>query len=247
MLTEICRFNAKRMAALIDEDARDNLQGLLDKRAQLVRAELEALELQYPQYAKLLRTASLSRVGLRWEAARYGRLFRDGVVGDKLHRALTDQAERMIRESRKRLHLDTGLDPEMLITAQPLFRDLDAKDRRWLRRRLRSRLVAPGETVVRKGERGSEMFFIASGALEVQVTPDPVKLGTGDFFGELALLGPARRRNADVVALGFCRLLVLRRRDVKKLVARNQEVAAKIKDAAAARARTRKPAELLAS
>ena len=197
VLSEICMFNAGRMPALIGEDASENLQKLLDKRAELVRAELEALELQYPHYAKALRTASLSRVGLRWEAARYGRLFRDGVVGDKLHRALTSEAERLIRKSRKSLRLDMGLNPETLIGAVPLFEDLDAKGRRWLSRRLKSRLVAPGETVVSEGERGFEMYFIASGALEVRVNPDPVKLKTGDFFGELALLGtgtPTQRR-----------------------------------------------------
>ncbi|MDH3661094.1 MAG: cyclic nucleotide-binding domain-containing protein, partial [Alphaproteobacteria bacterium] len=145
-------------------------------------------------------------------------------------------AEHMIRQSRKRPHLDMGLDPEALLSAVPLFQELDAKDRRWLKRRLRPRLVAPGEMVVTKGERGFEMYFIASGALEVRVAPEAIKLKTGDFFGELALLGPARRRNADVVALGFCRLLVLRQRDVRKLVAKNQEFGARIKSAAATRA-----------
>ena len=234
---ELCRFNAERMAALIGEDARDNLQKLLDKRSGLIKAELEALELQYPQYAKALRSASLQRVGLRWEEARYGRLFRDGVVGEELHRSLTNDAGRLIQASRKRPHLDMGLDPRSMLKAVPLFQDLDARDQRWLSRRLRSRLVAPGEMVVTKGERGSEMYFIASGALEVRVAPEPVKLKTGDFFGELAILGPARRRNASVAALGFCRLLVLRHRDVKKLVARNQDVAVKIENAAAARSK----------
>jgi CPA1 family monovalent cation:H+ antiporter len=191
--------------------------------------------------------AALQRVGLRFEEARYGRLFRDGVVGDHLHRALTEDAERLIRQSRKRPHLDMGLDPRSLLTAVPLFQDLDSRDRDWLRRRLKPRLVAPGEMVVAKGERGFEMYFIASGALEVRVTPDPVKLGTGDFFGELALLGPARRRNADVVALGYCRLLVLRRRDVKELVARSQGVAQKIKHAAALRMSGGRFSERLAS
>ena len=234
-LQELCLFNANRMTALIGEDARDNLQKLLDKRAGLISAELEALELQYPRYAQELRTAALQRVGLRWEEARYGRLFRDGVVGDELHRSLIGHAERLIQQSRKRPHLDMRLDPQSLIAAVPLFQDLDAREQRWLKRRLRSRLVAPGEMVVARGERGYEMYFIASGALEVRVSPEPVKLKTGDFFGELALMGPARRRNADVVALGYGRLLVLRQRDVKKLVARNQDVAARIEHAAAAR------------
>jgi len=234
-LRELIIFNAERMATLIGDDARDNLQMLLDKRALLLGNELEALELQYPHYARDLRVAALHRAGLRWEEARYGRLFRDGVVGDELHRALIDDAQRLIQQSQRRPHLDIGLRSEALIAAVPLFHDLGEKDMRWLSRRLKSRLIAPGDTVVAKGDRGYEMYFIASGAVEVRVEPTPIKLKTGDFFGELALLKPAGRRNADVVALGFCRVLVLRHRDFKKLVAKDKDVADKIAKAAASR------------
>ncbi len=236
-LEAVSTFNAERLAPFVGEDAVENLKTLLDKRAALIRDELEALELQYPQYAKDLRIAALQRAGLRWEEARYGRFFRDGVVGDDLYRTLITDAQRQIHVSRRRPRLDMGLRPKTLITALPLFQDLNKKDMRWLTRRLRPRLVAPGEKVVSKGDRGYEMYFVASGALDVQVEPDLVKLKSGDFFGELAVMGPASRRTADVVALGFCRLLVLRRRDFKALVARNEDIAKKIEQAAVSRMR----------
>jgi CPA1 family monovalent cation:H+ antiporter len=234
-LEELCLFNAERMASLIGEDATDNLKMLLDKRAGLIRDELDALELQYPHYAKDLRVAALHRAGLRWEEARYGRLFRDGVVSEELHRTLIGDAQHRIQTSRRRPRLDMGLEPKTLLGAVPLFQDLSDKDTAWLIRRLKSRLVASGDTIIAKGDRGYEMYFIASGALEVRVEPEFIKLKSGDFFGELALMNPARRRNADVVALGFCRLLVLRQRDFVKLVARDSDVASKIEKAAAAR------------
>ncbi len=74
----------------------------------------------------------------------------------------------------------------------------------------------PDEAVVRRGERGDAMYFISSGAVEVRVAPQPVQLGSGEFFGELALL-VAERRNADVVALGYCQLLSLAARDLNRL------------------------------
>ncbi|MGI9492713.1 MAG: cation:proton antiporter, partial [Geminicoccaceae bacterium] len=234
-LQALCLFNAERMAPLIGEDATENLKELLDKRASLIRSGLDALELQYPHYAKDLRVAALHRAGLRWEEARYGRLLRDGVVSEELHRALTGDAQHRIQTSRKRPRLDMGLEPKALLGTVPLFQPLSDKDTAWLARRLKSRLVAPGDTVVAKGDRGYEMYFIASGVVEVRVEPAPIKLKTGQFFGELALMHPARRRNADVVALGFCRLLVLRQRDFKKLVAKNSDVASKIEKAAASR------------
>jgi CPA1 family monovalent cation:H+ antiporter len=46
--------------------------------------------------------------------------------------------------------------------------------------------------------------------VEVQLDTDKVRLGTGEFFGEMALI-MRRPRVADVVALSYCRLLVLRR------------------------------------
>jgi CPA1 family monovalent cation:H+ antiporter len=60
------------------------------------------------------------------------------------------------------------------------------------------------------------MYFISSGAVEVRISSTSVQLGTGDFFGELALL-VADRRNADVVALGYCQLLSLAARDLRRL------------------------------
>jgi CPA1 family monovalent cation:H+ antiporter len=99
----------------------------------------------------------------------------------------------------------------------PLFAALEKPRRKKLCRLLRPRLVLPGEAVVRKGERGDSMYFISSGAVEVRLgDAAPVRLGTGDFFGELALI-TEQPRNADVVALGYCRLLTLSRRDLERL------------------------------
>ena len=67
-----------------------------------------------------------------------------------------------------------------------------------------------------QGERGDAMYFISSGAVEVRIVPNPVHLGTGDFFGEIALL-LAGRRNADVVSLGYCQILSFSSRDLHRL------------------------------
>lgn len=45
-------------------------------------------------------------------------------------------------------------------------------------------------------------FFIVSGAVEVRLPVRHVRLGTGEFFGEMALL-TGRPRQADVVALSY--------------------------------------------
>jgi len=42
-------------------------------------------------------------------------------------------------------------------------------------------------------------------------------MGSGDFFGEMALLS-RRPRQADVVALGYCRVLVLSAADFRRFL-----------------------------
>ncbi len=85
----------------------------------------------------------------------------------------------------------------------------------------------PGERLIRQGERGSDMYFISSGAVEVNVDGRRIQLGRGDFFGELALLG-GRERRADVTALGYCHLLVLNDADFRTLLATDPMIHAHI-------------------
>jgi CPA1 family monovalent cation:H+ antiporter len=67
------------------------------------------------------------------------------------------------------------------------------------------------------------MYFISSGAVEVDVGGQKIQLGRGDFFGELALLG-GRERRADVTALGYCQLLVLDDADFRTLLATDPSI-----------------------
>ena len=61
-----------------------------------------------------------------------------------------------------------------------------------------------------------------------------VQLGNGEFFGEMALLS-GRPRQADVVALTYCRLLVLRKADFERFLAANPEAKAEVNRIAEAR------------
>jgi CRP-like cAMP-binding protein len=63
-----------------------------------------------------------------------------------------------------------------------------------------------------------------------------VRLGSGDFFGEMALLS-GQRRQADVVALGYCQVLVLNAADFRRFLRRYPEAKAEIARTARARAR----------
>ena len=58
-------------------------------------------------------------------------------------------------------------------------------DRRSLSACLNAKRVSAGAIVVRKGDEADGMYFIASGEVEVDVPAGPVRLGEGDFFGEI--------------------------------------------------------------
>ena len=233
VLRALIAFHRERMAGLIGADAAANLDDLLVRRQQGVQRALKALELQYPRYAAALRQHFLMRAGLRRELGRYERLLAEGVIGTELYRSLAGEVEAGIRETRRRPPLDPEYARLAMFARVPMLQGLAPAEQRAIRRLLRTRLVAPDEYIVRAGERGTAMYLIASGAVEVRNLGVPILLGTGDFFGELSILAPTRRRRSDIVALSYCRLLVLSRRDFRKLVRVNPELEARIRAAAA--------------
>lgn len=72
-----------------------------------------------------------------------------------------------------------------------------------------------------------------------------IRLGPGDFFGEMGLLS-GERRSADVTAVDYCDLLILDQKDFKQFVAKYPALRAQLDQMAAQRAAMNKqpsPAE----
>lgn len=82
-------------------------------------------------------------------------------------------------------------------------------------------------TIVRKGQAGDCMYFVAAGEVEVELSGKRIQLGVGSFFGEMALLG-AKFRTANVSTTTSASLLVLDLVDFRALMARHPELAAAI-------------------
>ena len=156
------------------------------------------------------------------------------IVNQDVFEDLQRQLRRRRRSVETRTVLDLGLKRGELVSRVPMFAALDERNRHAVARLLRPRLAVPDEFIVRLGERGDAMYFISSGAVEVRISPEPVRLGSGDFFGELALL-VADRRNADVVALGYCQLLSLAARDLSRLFGTEPALRRHIEDVARVR------------
>ena len=79
-------------------------------------------------------------------------------------------------------------------------------------------LVIKGELIVYKNENPDQKFYLKE----------------GDFFGELALLNN-KPRNANVMAITYVDLYVLKRDVFEFVLSRHPELAKKIQDTAATR------------
>jgi voltage-gated potassium channel len=78
--------------------------------------------------------------------------------------------------------------------------------------------------IIRKGQTGDCMYFIASGEVEVDLPGKKVALGDGAFFGEMALLGK-NLRSANITTTRVSKLLVLDLVDFRVLMARHPDLA----------------------
>jgi CPA1 family monovalent cation:H+ antiporter len=216
VLQNVIAFNRDQIEKVFGAGPRAAMAQQLDQRFGAIDRAIAALKLQYPTYARQLEIQYLARLAARLEDERYRRLRAESIINQDMYEDL----QRKLRPRRRAVEvhptLDLGLKREELVGRVAMFAALDAKTRRSVARMLRPRLAVPDEVIVRKGERGDAMYFISSGAVEVRIEPTPVQLGSGDFFGELALL-VADRRTADVVALGYCQLLSLAARDLHRL------------------------------
>jgi voltage-gated potassium channel len=118
-----------------------------------------------------------------------------------------------------------------MIARVPLFARLDAMAIARIAELLRTRVVAPGSIISRRGDQAECMFFIVSGEVEVNVRPKPVRLREGEFFGEIALLRDTRRQ-ATVRAVSKVQLMVLEKADLHHLMHEHPEIATEITEIA---------------
>jgi voltage-gated potassium channel len=111
-----------------------------------------------------------------------------------------------------------------LVAKVPFFHDVGAAVIADVARLLRPRDFPAGAVIMRRGERGDCMYFVAAGELELRGRRQAISYGPGDFFGELALLTGAPR-NATIVARGACTLLSLDIVDFRQLLGRQADLA----------------------
>ena len=122
---------------------------------------------------------------------------------------------------------------EEVLRKVPLFKDGDMVFLEQVIMALRSKQVAAGELIIRKGELGQELYLLARGKVEVLSDTGQVLkvLSDGDIFGEIGVL-MSKPRTADVRARRACDLFVLQRADFSRILRDNPHIAAAIQQIA---------------
>jgi len=124
-----------------------------------------------------------------------------------------------------------------LLQKVPLFRDLSRKQLQEVARLADEIDVPTGKRLATEGESGHELFVIVEGNATVKTHRGRIiRLGPGEFFGEMSLVdgGP---RSANVDAASDMRLLVVGRREFWSLLEAAPPLVAKIMSALSRRLR----------
>lgn len=235
-LRDLQTYVEHTLAPVFGRAAGDLLLQTLELRQKGLADGLDALKLQYPDYAADLEARYLARAAMGQETIAYRHMLEEGVISQEVMNALLRDLEGRRALISRPPRLDLRLSRDELVNRVPIFAGLGLDRCGAVGALMKPHLAVPGERIMSRGERGDRMYFISSGAVEVSVGGTPIRLGSGAFFGEMALLYD-QPRNADVTALGYCQMLELSRRDFERLMASDESLRRTITAAAETRAR----------
>ena len=130
------------------------------------------------------------------------------------------------------LHIEIALHLHRNVLRKvPLFEAASDSFLRELVLHLSPQVCIPGETIVRRGQIGNQLYFINKGTVEVFAPDDRAVIATlsdGDFFGEMALLSRQPRANT-VVAIDYCNLYTLEREKFDQVLEDFPHIAAEVR------------------
>ncbi|PZX45779.1 sodium/proton antiporter (CPA1 family) [Roseinatronobacter thiooxidans] len=213
--SKIRRIHGRRVADLLHE--------LLRRREEETDNAVEGLRLQYPGYAEEMERRFIRRTSIRLEEREYETLFSDGLISRELYTTLRDRLSGRRSKVEARPALDFALQKDAFLRSFPLFEGMRDDQRRQLARALRTHHVEPGTVLLRRGEVPHSVYFIASGAVELERKGQKLRLGRGEFFGHIGLLTRQPRR-AMISAISHCTLLSLDETRFKRLLTRNRSL-----------------------
>ena len=115
-----------------------------------------------------------------------------------------------------------------VLAHMPLFERLTERELLRVMQAVEVRQYKDGDTVIREGDKGDELFIVLDGKVRVQRGEQVLTtLGQGEHVGEMALIRSVPR-SATVVAAGDAELIAIRRADFFEILRKEHEVAVKM-------------------
>ena len=139
------------------------------------------------------------------------------------------EAQTVEKESEGQLRREP-LDRDAILRVHPFFRGLDPSIVNELGPRAVTRTLRKGAVLFRKGDQGSSLYVLVSGAMRVDAPSEAGRSAVfnlilpGEIFGEIAALDGGIR-TADAVALERSEVMVIDRREVVPVLRRYPDLA----------------------
>jgi CRP-like cAMP-binding protein len=117
--------------------------------------------------------------------------------------------------------------------SSPIFKDLSEKELSFILKTVNQRVYQTGEYIFFKGDPGLGLFFILEGNVDIVLNDNTgrqykvAELVTGDFFGEVSLLGE-ETRTASALAVSDTKLGVFFKDDLDQYIDRYPDRGVKI-------------------
>ncbi|UOM33847.1 cation:proton antiporter [Acuticoccus sp. I52.16.1] len=222
----IRRIHGRRVA--------DLLHDLVARRVDNLETALDGLRLQYPGYAEEMERRFIRRTALRLEEREYTAMRDDGLIGAELHTSLMQGLTARRSAAERRPKLDLLLQRAELVQQFPLFADLDEPTRRRLGQNLVTHYANTGEVIIARDTVAKSVYFIASGAVEMERAGQTWRLGRGEMFGQLSIL-EQRPLRAETRSITLSTLLVLDETRFRRLLARSPTIRETVKESAVRR------------
>ena len=117
-----------------------------------------------------------------------------------------------------------------VLKAVPLFATISEEQLRMLTTMVTRRSASRNTTIMSSGDATDSLYIVLSGRLKVMMSDSEGKevilaiLGPGEFFGEMGLIDD-EPRSASVVTIEPCELLSIAKRDFKRVLTENSEMA----------------------
>src|SRR5262249_9468777 len=185
---------------------------------------LDQIAEQFPDLINDIQERLMRRLLLVTEAEAIAQQAEHGTLPTPVAARLAENIAHQLHSLQGHAMARLKLEPIELVRKIPGFQDMALADLAHIAVRMHLQVVPAHQVIIRQGEPGDYMYFIAHGVVRVSrvehgMSRDLATMMAGEFFGETALLSVHQLRTATVTAVTPCTLYKLHRDDLSVAMA----------------------------